>query len=124
MDTLLARDAHRPNAQSLMVIRTLGGAVDRVEADESAYPHRGARYNLSIDAAWTDPASDSTALAWARTSWDALAPFGTGGVYVNFAGLDTETDRRSVFGRSAQRLDEICAAYDPEGVFAAAGRRP
>lgn len=124
VDALVACDANRPDAQSLMVIRTLGGAVDRVRPDESAYPHRGARYNLSIDAAWTDPAFDGTAIGWARRSWDAMAPFGTGGVYVNFAGLDAETDRGALFGAGTQRLDRVCAAYDPDGVFAAVARRP
>jgi FAD/FMN-containing dehydrogenase len=124
VDALLGCAENRPNTRSLMVIRTLGGAVDRVGPDESAYPHRGAGYNLSVDAAWTDPAFDATAIGWARRSWDAMAPFGTGGVYVNFAGLDAEADRAAVFGRSAQRLDRVCAAYDPDGLFAAAGRRP
>lgn len=124
VDALLACDANRPNASSLMVIRTLGGAVDRVGDQESAYPHRGALYNLSIEAGWTDPAFDSTAIGWARSSWDAMPPFGTGGVYVNFAGLDAETSRSAVFGRGAARLDRICTTYDPDGLFAAAARRP
>jgi hypothetical protein len=106
-----------------MVVRTLGGAVDRVGPDESAYPHRGARYNVSIDAGWTDPALDDTAIGWARSSWDALRGFATGGVYVNFAGLDEESARDAVFGESTARLDEIQGAYDPEGLFATAARR-
>ncbi|TWF75886.1 FAD/FMN-containing dehydrogenase [Pseudonocardia hierapolitana] len=124
IDTMIACDARRATPQSLMVIRTLGGAIDRVGAGESAYPHRGARYNLSIDAGWTDPALDDTAIGWARSSWGALREFATGGVYVNFAGLDEDSARDAVFGESAARLDEIQAAYDPDGLFAAAARRP
>jgi hypothetical protein len=100
-----------------MVIRTLGGAIDRVTAENSSYPHRGARYNVSIDASWSDPAFDATALEWARTTWTALLPFSNGGVYVNFAGLDDETGRTAVYGASTQRLDEIRRAYDAEGVL-------
>ena len=124
IDTMIACDARRATPQSLMVIRTLGGAVDRVDIEESAYPHRGARYNLSIDAGWTDPALDDTAIGWARSSWDALREFATGGVYVNFAGLDEESGRDAVFGQSTDRLDEVQASYDPDGLFAAAARRP
>jgi hypothetical protein len=123
IDTMIACDGRRATPQSLMVVRTLGGAVDRVGSGESAYPHRGARYNLSIDAGWTDPALDDAAIGWARSSWDALRGFATGGVYVNFAGLDEESSRDAVFGGSAARLDEIQAAYDPDGLFAAAARR-
>ena len=57
-----------------------------------------AQYNLSIDASWSDPALDAAAIGWARSSWDALAPFSTGGVYINFAGLGDEADRDAVFG--------------------------
>jgi berberine-like enzyme len=121
---MIACDALRATPQSLMVIRTLGGVVDRVGPDESAYPHRGARYNLSIDAGWTDPALDDTAIGWARSSWDALRPFATGGVYVNFAGLDEDSGCDAVFGPSAARLDEVQASYDPDGLFGAAARRP
>ena len=117
IDTLLACDAKRPNPESLIVIRTLGGAIDRVGAEDNSYPHRGARYNLSIDASWSDPAFDATALDWARMSWAALHPFSNGGVYVNFAGLDAETARTAVYGASAQRLEDIRRAYDADGVL-------
>jgi FAD/FMN-containing dehydrogenase len=124
IDTLLACDADRFNSESLVVIRTLGGAVDRVGPDESAYPHRGARYNLSIDAGWFDPAQDAAALHWARTTWEAMRPFATGGVYLNFAGLDAETGRGALYGRGTDRLDTVRRAYDPDGVFADAATRP
>ena len=117
IDTLLACDARRPNPESLMVVRTLGGAIDRVSDEASSYPHRGAAYNLSIDASWTDPAFDETALDWARTTWTALRPFSNGGVYLNFAGLDAETPRTEVYGASARRLDEVRRAYDVDGVL-------
>ena len=124
IDSMLTADATRPNPESLMVIRTLGGAIDRVGSEESAYPHRGARYNLSIDAGWSDPALDDVALGWARASWDALRPVATGGVYLNFAGLDAEAGWAAVYGGGAERLDAVRQAYDPDGVLADAAARP
>ena len=127
VDAMVACDAGRPNPQSLMVIRSLGGAVARVGQDESAFAHRGARYNLSIDAGWTDPARDAEMVGWARSSWAALRPFGTGGVYVNFAGLEDDTDDAddaAVYGPGARRLDAVRAAYDPGALFDVTARRP
>ena len=124
IDVLLDCDAHRPTTGSLIVIRTLGGAVARVSDEESAYPHRRARFNVSFDAGWSDPALDAAAVGWSRATWDAMAPYATGGVYLNFAGLDHEADRTSVFGSAADRLDRIRRSYDPTGLFAAAGDRP
>lgn len=122
--TLLEHDASRPNPLSLIAIRTLGGAVARVDDDASAYAHRTATFNVSVDAFWEAPDLDDAAIGWARSTWDALAPFSTGGVYVNFSGLYDEADevRPLVQGTSAERLDRIRAAYDPDGVFEAAAR--
>ena len=116
----------RPTPETLIAIRTLGGAVARVGSDESAFPHRGDRFNVSIDAGWSDPARDDEAVAWARGLWDALEPHANGGVYVNFAGLEDDGDsvRDRTFRASQRRLTEVRAAYDPEGLFEGAARRP
>ena len=124
IDTIVACDESRPNPRSLVVIRTLGGAVARVGAGESAFAHRDATYNLSIDAGWTDAGQDASMIAWARSSWDAMRPFATGGVYLNFAGLDEDTDRAAFYGSGTARLDQVCAAYDPDGLLAGAAATP
>jgi FAD/FMN-containing dehydrogenase len=123
---LLDWDARRPTADTVTVIRTLGGAVRRADPDDNAYAHRSAVYNLSLDVGWTDPALDSSAIGWARGAWDALMPFAAGGVYINFSGLDEEADalRGAVYGRNRDRLAAVRAAYDPEGLFEGAARRP
>jgi FAD/FMN-containing dehydrogenase len=123
IDVLLDCDARRPNPESLIIIRALGGAIARVAANQSAFPHRSAQYNLSIDACWFDPALDGTVIDWARSSWDAMRAFGTGGVYLNFAGLDEDADSRAMYGWAADRLHHIQATYDPQGLFAAAAQR-
>lgn len=124
IDALVALDANRPSPQSVIFIRALGGAVAQVAADESAYPHRSARFNVSIDATWSDPELDAVAIGWARATWDALAPFATGGVYINFSGLEEDgAVRAAAFGPNEQRLDRVRAAYDPDGIFDAAAHR-
>jgi FAD/FMN-containing dehydrogenase len=124
IDDLLAMHADRPAPLTLIAVRTLGGAIDRVAPEESAYPHRGHRFNVSVDAIWDDPAEDEQLIAWSREAWTAWKPHATGGVYMNFSGLEGETDvtGADLFGNEA-RLAEIRAAYDPDGVFAAAAHR-
>ena len=122
--TLIECDASRPNPLTLTAIRTLGGAVAR--GDDSAYDHRDATFNISIDAFWDDPVLDDTAIAWARSTWNAFAPFATGGVYINFSGLADEAAevRPFVQGSTTERLDEVRNSYDPHGVLAAAAMLP
>jgi FAD/FMN-containing dehydrogenase len=125
IDALVAEDAKRPTPDSMIYIRTLGGAVAEVAADATAFPHRSARLNVSVDATWHDPALDEAAIGWCRSTFDALAPFATGGMYVNFAGLGEDDGLRSaVLGANEGRLDEIRAAYDANGIFDAAAARP
>lgn len=124
--TFLEWDAKASNPHALIAIRTLGGAIARVGPDESAYAHRSANFNFSIDPGWTDPAMDTTAIGWARGTWDALRPFATGGVYINFSGFgdDAEDLRGATFGTSSQRLAALRDRYDPDGLFAAAALVP
>jgi FAD/FMN-containing dehydrogenase len=123
--TMLVHVEDRPTPLSAIYLRTLGGAVARVGPDETAFAHRSATFNLSVDAIWSDPEDDAAAIGWARSTWDALAPHATGGVYLNFAGLGEEDDvRHAALGASAARLERVRGAYDPDGVFEAAARRP
>ena len=125
LDTLVACDRARPNKESLIVIRTLGGAIARVSPHDSAFPHRAARFNVSIDGIWTDPDADPAVIGWVRDTWSRMRPFANGGVYLNFAGFDDETDvtRDATFGENLGRLDEVRAKYDPGGLFDAAAAR-
>ena len=73
----------------------------------------------------TTPPSTAAAIGWARSTWDALAPFATGGVYLNFAGLGEDGNlRAAALGGHEARLDQIRGTYDPDGLFAAAALRP
>lgn len=124
IETLVTSFERRPNELSLVAVRTLGGAIDRVGSHESAYPHRGRRFNVSFDAAWTGAQNDGALIGWARDSFRAFTDHATGGVYINFAGFDDESDvsTSDVFGNEA-RLAEVRSEYDPAGVFATAATR-
>jgi FAD/FMN-containing dehydrogenase len=118
-------DAARPTGETLIILRTLGGAIDRVPADESAYPHRGARFNLSIDGIWSDLADDAATIGWVRHTWNTMRPFANGGVYLNFAGFDDEADitTEALLGPNTARLEKVRADYDPDGLFSQAAAR-
>ncbi|HWC12370.1 MAG TPA: hypothetical protein VG455_14255, partial [Acidimicrobiales bacterium] len=125
IDALLDHGARRPTPESVLFIRTLGGAVSRVADDATAYPHRSASFNISVDATWHDPALDDDSIRWCRSTWDALAPYATGGVYLNFAGLGEDRELgNATLGANQARLERIRTAYDADGLFDAAARRP
>jgi FAD/FMN-containing dehydrogenase len=87
-----------------------GGAYNRVAPDATAFVHRRARFLLKQTG---DP-------EWLRRSYAITHPYGTGGVYPNFPDAELDDPDRAYFGSNVERVREIQAAYDPEGVF----RRP
>ena len=102
-------------------IELYGGAVSRVGADETAFPHRGNPFNILIFTAWDDPAEDAANMGWGRELWSALQPFAAEGVYVNYLGdaVAEGTDRvRAAYGPAIyERLASLKRAYDPTNLF-------
>jgi FAD/FMN-containing dehydrogenase len=101
---------------SQVILGRMGGAVARVPADATAFPHRQARNLLWIVTGWTPDEDAEPHLAWARATHGAMKPFAAGGVYVN--ALGDEPDRvRAAYGTNWERLREVKRAYDPDNVF-------
>ena len=65
-----------------------------------------------------DPALDAGLKEWARGFWNAIQPFSTGGVYVNYMDGD-EADRigEAYGSKHYARLAELKKKYDPENLF-------
>ena len=73
-----------------MALGQLGGAVSRVAPDETAFAHRNVRYDFISAGQCLDPAQDAACIQWARAFWEAMQPFSTGGVYVNYLGQEAD----------------------------------
>ena len=86
--------------------------------DATAYAHRSAQYVLNIIARSPDPAGFDRHIEWARDTRAALAPFTTGGEYVNFT-ADAPQDRvkASYPPATYQRLVAVKDRYDPSNLF-------
>jgi FAD/FMN-containing dehydrogenase len=101
---------------SQTIIFRLGGAINRVEENESAFAHRDAPYIVHPISVWEDPSLDQEINAANRELCEAIRPFGTGAVYVNWI---PEGERvRDAYGD--ERYDRLVALkdrYDPENVF-------
>jgi hypothetical protein len=119
IDTTVDWSNRRPSNDTLVIIRHCGGAISRVEAEDTAFGDRSSQWMLSIDSSWPDPADDATNVDYTRAFWDAATPFSDGKTYFNFPGLLEEGDAavRASYGANHTRLARIKAAYDPENTF-------
>jgi FAD/FMN-containing dehydrogenase len=118
IDVLLNAVRRLPSPQCEIFIGNLGGAINRVPVEATAYPHRNIQFVMNVHTRWSSPSEDAPCIAWARALYDAAAPFATGGVYVNFM-PDDEAQRVRVgaYGPNYDRLAKIKAKYDPTNLF-------
>ena len=118
VEILLDYAGRLPSPECEIFVGHLGGAVNRVPIEATAYPHRNVEFVLNVHTRWTDPAQDQTCVGWARKFFDATAPYATGGVYVNFMPGD-EVDRipSGAYGPGYARLARAKAKYDPGNLF-------
>ncbi|HEV2130149.1 MAG TPA: BBE domain-containing protein, partial [Longimicrobiaceae bacterium] len=108
-----------PSPLTAVLLEHMSGAVRRVGADETAFAHRDAEYNLAIISRWVDPVEAERQIAWTRALHEAIRPFTSGGVYVNYLGVGENEDRvRAAYGeRKYERLVEVKNRYDPTNLF-------
>lgn len=103
---------------SALMLEPMGGAVARVGADETAFNHRDAAYNLAVIARWQDPSDSEPHIAWTRAAHEAMERFTTGGVYVNYLGEEGQERVRAAYGDAKYaRLVALKDKYDPGNLF-------
>lgn len=118
IDALVAHAWAAPSLLAYTLIFQLGGAVGRVGEDETAFGNRGAAHAVNINSEWEDPGDDDRQIRWAHDFWDAVHPFSTGGVYMNFLGVEGEDRVRAAYGAAKYgRLVELKRKYDPTNFF-------
>jgi FAD/FMN-containing dehydrogenase len=120
LDIVVRRAQDRPSPRVFVITFLMGGAINRVNPEDTAYSERAADWMVSIDGNWHDAADDDRVIGWVRDTWSEVHKLGTGTTYLNFTGLaDEATDAgvESAFGRNLQRLTETKARYDPDNLF-------
>jgi hypothetical protein len=105
-------------------IHHMEGAYGRVPEDATPFPNRSARYWLNVYGFWPDAADDEARVAFVRGFAEDMAPFSSGGTYVNFLGHEgtAQHERRgaalAIYGASKlERLTALKRRLDPENMF-------
>jgi FAD/FMN-containing dehydrogenase len=118
LDTMVAAFRNCPAPMGACLLEHFHGAVTRVGATDTAFPHRSQGYNLLIAAQWPDPSQTAESIAWARSTYDAMRPFMAEGRYVNYLGDDEgAAPGPAAYGPNYPRLRDVKKKYDPDNVF-------
>lgn len=118
IDALVRHAQTRPSPLTSLDLWFLGGALNRVPVDRTAYARRDARFAMAIESNWTDPEQSDANIAWSRRVFDDMQRFSHGS-YLNFPGFVEDRDKllREAYGPNLDRLWDAKARYDPENLF-------
>jgi FAD/FMN-containing dehydrogenase len=103
---------------SQMIIIPGGGAISRVPEDAMAFGNRDAPWNIHYLSMWPDPADTEENLLYAKALANAMKPWSTGRVYLNFVADESLSRVAASFGPEKwARLQAIKAKWDQENLF-------
>jgi len=107
-----------PSPLSQLQLEHLHGAMHRTPAGTNALRFGGAKFDLLVNAKWTDPADDAENLRWARDGYASLEPFTRAGAYPNYLFQESGERVRQAYGeQSYARLVALKDRYDPTNFF-------
>jgi FAD/FMN-containing dehydrogenase len=121
LEIIVDKARTRPSKRTFVIAFLMGGAINRVGEEDTAYSERSANWMVSIDGNWQDASDDDKVISWVRGAWGEVHEHGTGSLYLNFTGVADEANTvgvESAFDKvNLQRLEEIKAHYDPDNFF-------
>lgn len=118
IDVIAAHAWQFTSPVSFTLLSHMGGAIRQRCDDETAFTGRDAEFTININCAATEPDLYEQDRAWVREWFDALMPYSTGGVYVNFVGDEGSERVRAAYGQANyRRLAALKAIYDPHNVL-------
>lgn len=116
---IAAAAAQRPSPKTLINVWSMGGAMSRVRAEDTAFGDRSAAFLLEISSTWEGAKDAERNIAWTRDFWAGMKRFSSGGLYLNFPGLGEEREDlvRAAYGANYERLVALKGKYDPQNLF-------
>lgn len=117
IDAVLPFVSRLPTQGSEVFIAQMGGASGRVPADATAYHRRATQFILNLHGRWHDEADDGRCVGWTREVFEAITPYATGSVYVNFLSGDEGDRVPAAYGGALEKMVALKAKYDPSNFF-------
>ncbi|MCK1340994.1 FAD-binding oxidoreductase [Bradyrhizobium sp. 38] len=116
--TMIECFARCPTPMGQLLLEHIHGAAARVDARDTAFPHRQEGYNFLVLAQWMQPDDTKQCISWARETYEGMRPFFSSGRYVNYLDDDEVGDPvAAAYGPNYRRLQQIKAKYDPNNFF-------
>lgn len=106
--TMIECFARCPTPMGQLLLEHIHGAAARVDARDTAFPHRQEGYNFLVLAQWMQPDDTRQCISWARETYEGMRPFFSSGRYVNYLDDDEVGDPvAAAYGPNYRRLQQI-----------------
>lgn len=118
VDTLVSHATAPRSPLSQVILVAGGGAIARVPDDDTALGQRNAPWNIHYLSMWADPADDDLNIRHTRSMAEAMKPWTTGRVYLNYIGDEGPGRVEAAYGpEKYARLQQIKRIWDPDNMF-------
>jgi FAD/FMN-containing dehydrogenase len=117
IDILLELGETNPSPFSAMILNRVGGAIARVSDDATALGARSAPFEVHFNSMWEGEDGDDTNIAFVRNGSEALSPWLTSGMALNFYTEVGAAEIADSFGARLDRLRDVKRKYDPGNLF-------
>ena len=120
VEAVEARQNDRDLGAGGIALDSYGGAISRIDKQNTAFVHRDALFSMQYLAFWerTDRARIVNAnRSWIRGFHRAMRPHVSGAAYQNYIDPDLKGWKRAYYGSNYRRLEAIKRKYDPKNVF-------
>ena len=102
------------------ILFAIGGAVQDVKSDATAYVHRRSNYIYEMEASWSPidkPDVVKRQREWLTDYYNDMQRFVQSESYVNFPNRDLKNWAHAYYGSNLPRLSQVKRKYDPHNVF-------
>ncbi|MFI5806630.1 FAD-binding oxidoreductase [Streptomyces sp. NPDC051561] len=100
-----------------IALTALGGAVNRVAPEATAFVHRRMRMLAQYTASWRPGTPGTAQQRWLTTTHASMRRHASGSAYQNYTDPTLPDWRRAYFGSAADRLTTLKSRHDPDHVF-------
>jgi hypothetical protein len=119
IDVIVAAAAEVPSPLTALLLQPMGGASGRVALDATAFARRDMAWTYHLLSQWQSVADDDRNLEWTRRFAEAMKPYTSGGVYINYTSDAGDERVADAYRGHLDRLVEVKDRYDPLNMFRA-----